>query len=71
MLNHVLPFVRCLCTGWGKREREDTKAGEFFLSFLAAIQHCELDHRAQTSSATHVAFQHNNFCEQRMPVLCI
>lgn len=63
-------LLLCLCTGWQNRAREDAKAG-WCSAFAAAIQHCELGHTAQISSALRVAFQHNGFCEQRMPILCI
>lgn len=40
-------------------------------AFSAAIQHNGPGHKAQISSTVRAAFQHNRFCEQRMPVLCI
>lgn len=53
-------------TGRGRTQRQGSVS-----AFLAAIQHCDLDHTAQISSAARVAFQHNGFCEQRMLILCI
>lgn len=53
-------------TGWGRTQTQGRLS-----ALLAAIQHCQPDHTAHISSAARVAFQHNGFCEQRIPILCI
>lgn len=68
MLNHRLPFVYCISTD-GVTEKGRMQGQSMFQPFLAAIQHCKLDHRAHTSTALHAVFQHNSFFEQRMSAL--